>query len=92
MFYSNQKYTNRYSDQYWFEKVTTTTYKFVMEGNSLKYGRCGGKDGAADIDFSDLGMIDPSGGPYICLGTNIDGKRIVKITSTDEGYLMETSE
>ena len=89
MFRSNEKYTNRYRDQYWFEKISPTTYQFVMEGDSMKYGRYGGKEGEEGIDLSDLGMFDPSGGPYICLGTKVDDKPIVKIVSTDVGYVLE---
>jgi hypothetical protein len=89
MFNSNEKYTNRYHDQYRFEKVSPTTYKFVMEGTSMEYCRCGGKEGEETIDLNDLGMFDPSGGPYICLGTKVDNKPIVKIASTDAGYVVE---
>ena len=89
MFKSNEKYTNRYRDQYWFEKVSPSTYKFVMEGDSLKYCRYGGKEGVEGIDTSDLGMFDPSGGPYITLGTKVDGKPIVKIADTDAGFVVE---
>lgn len=91
MFKSNDKYTNRYHDQFWFEKVSPTTYKFVMEGTSMEYHRYGGKDGEQGINKSDLGMFDPSGGPYICLGTKVDNKPIVKIASTDVGYICEVS-
>lgn len=89
MFKSKERYTNRYRDSYWFEKVSPTTYKFVMDGDSLKYGRMGGKEGQEGIDLSDLGMFDPSGGPYIGLGTEVDGKPIVKIAAIDSGYVVE---
>ena len=89
MFVSNEKYTNRYRDQYWFEKISPTTYKFVMEGDSMQYCRYGGKEGQQGIDTSDLGMFDPSGGPCISLGTKIDCKTIVKIADTDAGFVVE---
>lgn len=89
MFVSDTKYTNRYRDEYWFEKLSPTTYKFVMEGDSIKYCRYGGKEGVEGIDISNLGMFDPSGGPYIGLGTKVDDKPIVKIASTDAGYVVE---
>lgn len=89
MFNSNQKYTNRYRNQYWFEQITNATYRFVMEGDSMKYCRYGGKEGQESIDPSDLGMFDPSGGPYIGLDTKVDGKRIVKIVYTDKGFVVE---
>ena len=89
MFKSNEKYTNRYRDQYWFEKVSSTTYRFVMEGDSMKYCRTGGKEGVEGIDTSNLGMFDPSGGPYVGLGIKIDNRPIKKIASTDAGFVME---
>ena len=88
MFKSNQKYTNRNRDQYWFEKVSPTMYRFVMEGDSMKYCRTGGKEGQESIDPSDLGMFDPSGGPYIGLGTKVDDKPVVAISSTDTGFVV----
>ena len=92
MFISNKKYTNRYRDQYWFEKVSPTKYKFVMEGTSMDYCRYGGKEGQEGLDTNDLGMFDPSGGPYICLGTKVDDKPVVKIASTDVGFVVEVGE
>ena len=89
MFKSNQKYTNRNRDQYWFEKVSPTTYRFVMEGDSMEYGRTGGKEGVEGIDPSDLGMFDPSGGPFVALGIKLDNKPIVKIANTDLGFVVE---
>jgi len=90
MFKSNEKYTNRNREEYWFEQMTNTTYRFVMEGDSIKYCRYGGK-GQNGIDPSDLGMFDPSGGPYIGLGTKVDDKPIVKIADTDMGFVVEVS-
>ena len=37
-------------------------------------------------------MFDPSGGPYICLGTKVDDKPVVKIASTDVGFVVEVGE
>ena len=89
MFKSNEKYTNRYRDQYWFEKVSPTTYLFVMEGDSMEYCRYGGREGVEGLDNSNLGMFDPSGGPFVALGIKIDNKPIVKISSTDAGFVVE---
>ena len=89
MFNSNEKYTNRYRDQYWFEKVSPTTYKLVMEGDSMKYCRYGGKESQEGIDPDNLGMFDPSGGPYVCLGTEIDSNPIVRISTTNDGFVVE---
>ena len=37
-------------------------------------------------------MFDPSGGPYVGLGTKIDGKKIVKISSLEDTFVVETSD
>ena len=62
---------NRYGDEYHWEKLNDKEYRFVMEGKSLEYGRVGGKEGQDSIDMNDLGMFDPSGGPYVGIGSRI---------------------
>ena len=62
---------NRYGDEYHWEKLNDNEYKFVMEGDSLKYCRYGGKEGQEKLDPNDLGMFDPSGGPYVAVGSKI---------------------
>ena len=92
MFKSQQVYKNRYGDEYHWEPYTQeNTYVFRMTGTSMEYCRYGGKDGEHGIDINDLGMFDPSGGPYICLGIKVDDKPIVKIASTDAGFVVEVS-
>lgn len=59
---------NRYGDEYHWEKLNDNEYKFVMEGDSMKYCRYGGKEGQEKLDVNDLGMFDPSGGPYVGIG------------------------
>lgn len=90
MFISKKMYTNRNQDKYYFQKVSPTLYRFVMEGDSIsmKYCRIGGKEGQDVINNHDLGMFDPSGGPCISLGTEIDGMTIVAIASTDAGFMV----
>lgn len=92
---------NRYGDEYHYEKIGENEYKFVMEGDSMKYCRFGGKAGQEGIDQDDLGMFDPSGGPYVAVGSKIfydeiqggekgDEPLIVeRIRSTDEGIFVE---
>jgi hypothetical protein len=92
---------NRYGDEYHYEKISENQYKFVMEGDSIKYCRFGGKDGQEGIDMNDLGMFDPSGGPYVAVGSKVyfdeiqggqkgDEPLIVeRIRSTDEGFIVE---
>ena len=67
---------NRYGDDYNFEKLSDNTYTIV--GN-LKYWRYGGREGQTQIDLNDLGFVDPSGGPFIAVGSTIHGRKIVRI-------------
>lgn len=67
---------NRYGDVYDFVQVGESTYQIA--GN-LKYWRFGGKEGQERIDFEDLGMADPSGGPFVELGMQLGGRKIVRI-------------
>jgi len=92
---------NRYGDEYHWEKLNDKEYKFVMEGDSMKYCRFGGQHLQEHIDYDDLGMFDPSGGPYVRIGSKIyfdeiqggqkgDEPLIVKrIRSTDDGITVE---
>ena len=69
---------NRYGDVYDFVQEGEDTYRITGD---LKYWRFGGKEGQDMIDMSDLGMADPSGGPYIELGMQLYGRRIVRISA-----------
>ena len=89
MFESNVQYTNRYRDKYVWTKLNESTFEFTMEGESMQYCRYGGKEGVEGIDTNDLGMFDPSGGPYVCLGMKIDGKEIKRLYSTSKGFGAE---
>ncbi len=68
---------NRYGDEYSFEKVGENTY--TINGH-LKYWRYGGREGQPQMDYSDLGFVDPSGGPFIAVGGTIEGRKITKIS------------
>lgn len=89
MFKSDTMYTNRYSDSYMWEVVDNHTYKFIMEDKVMKWCRFGGRKGVEGVDTSDLGMFDPSGGPYVCLGMEIDGKPITRLYSGEDGMYAE---
>jgi hypothetical protein len=67
---------NRYGNEYTFEKINENTY--TIKGD-LKYWRFGGREGQNGMDFSDLGFVDPSGGPFIAVGAEIEGRKIVRI-------------
>jgi hypothetical protein len=77
---------NRYGNEYHFEKVSENTYTIVGD---LSYWRFGGKQGVSGIDESDLGFVDPSGGPFISLGYLIDGRKVVRISAIGEIILFE---
>jgi len=89
---------NRYGDEYHWEKISDKEYKFVMEGDSMKYCRFGGKEGQSGIDPNDLGMFDPSGGPFVGIGHQLwdeqqgTYKTVKRIRSSDEGFIVEVSE
>ena len=89
MFESNKEYINRYRDTYRWTPKGDNKYLFEMGGNSMDYCRMGGREGVKGIDMSNLGMFDPSGGPYVGLGTEIDGKPIIRIGSTFNGMVVE---
>ncbi len=80
------KMRNRYGDEYSFEKISDNVYRIVGE---LSYWRCGGKEGQNTIDESDLGFVDPSGGPFIAVGSTIEGRKITRISADGETFLFE---
>ena len=90
MFQSKTTYKNRYGDRYrWEPSTLENAYVFRMEGTSMEFCRFGGREGQDRLYRNDLGMFDPSGGPYVALGTKIDGKEIVKIISLEDTFIVE---
>jgi hypothetical protein len=77
---------NRYGNEYTFEKVDENTYTIVGE---LSYWRYGGREGQNEMDFSDLGFVDPSGGPFISIGYPIEGRFIKRIRAVGEQLFFE---
>ena len=77
---------NRYGDEYNFKQVSENTYTIVGD---LKYWRYGGREGQEQMDFSDLGFVDPSGGPFIEIGMKIEGRKINRIRSVGEELFFE---
>ena len=84
-----KKYRNRYGDEYYYELVGENTYKFVMEGDSMKWCRFGGLENQHGVDYNDLGMFDPSGGPYVDIGSRLPIGVVKRLRSTDEGIIIE---
>jgi hypothetical protein len=69
---------NRYGDEYTFDRVDENTY--TIKGD-LKYWCFGGREGQERLDITDLGFVDPSGGPFIEIGAKIEGREIVSISA-----------
>lgn len=67
---------NRYGDVYEFVKVDENTYTIVGD---LKYWRFGGREGQNEFDWSNVGFVDPSGGPFISHGYGIEGRKVTNI-------------
>lgn len=67
---------NRHGDEYRFVKITENTY--TIEGD-LKYWRYGGQEGQERLDYTNLGFVDPSGGPFISIGYPIEGRKVTRI-------------
>lgn len=84
-----KKYRNRYNDVYYYEPVNEKTYKFVMEGDSMKWCRYGGLENTHGVDYNNLGMFDPSGGPYVALGDVLPIGKVKHLRSTDDGVIIE---
>lgn len=81
---------NRNGDEYWFNQIDENRWQFGMtEGCfSMKHCRVGGKEGQKDIDYNDLEFFDPSGGPFVSVGSKLFGKEIIKLASNDLGFLI----
>ena len=62
---------NRHGVEYSYVKYDDKLYRFNMAEEHMAYMRYGGKEGQEGIDFEDLGMFDPSGGPYVAVGGKI---------------------
>jgi len=77
---------NRYGDDYGFQKISENVYKTIGE---LKHWRCGGKEGTDGIDMNDLGFIDPSGGPFLTIGMQIEGRPIKRISMICDTAFLE---
>jgi len=84
---------NRSGVEYEFRKLSDKLYEFVMDKNELKYCRFGGHDGEDFVNDSNLGMFDPSGGPYIAVGMEFKpGETVSKIELIDGKILIHARE
>jgi hypothetical protein len=62
---------NRHGVEYSYVKYDDNLYRFNMDEEHIKYMRFGGKEGQDGIDRTDLGFFDPSGGPFVAVGSEI---------------------
>jgi hypothetical protein len=76
---------NRYGNEYHF--VKTRINEYTIEGD-LSYWRFGGREGVEGMDKNNLGFADPSGGPFISLGYEIEGKKVTNIALTENGIIF----
>lgn len=74
---------NRYGVEYNYVKYNDNLYRFNMSEEGMKYMRFGGKEGQEGIDHNDLGMFDPSGGPYVAVGSKIYWDEIHEATKQE---------
>jgi len=76
---------NRYGNEYHFVKTGDNEYTIKGE---LTHWRFGGKEGEEGVSSSDLGFVDPSGGPFISIGYEIEGRKVTNIASNSEGIFF----
>jgi len=76
---------NRYGNEYHFEKIGDNEY--TIKGD-LSYWRFGGREGVEGVDMNNLGYVDPSGGPFISHGYEIEGRKVTNIASNSEGIFF----
>jgi len=76
---------NRYGNEYHFEKTGDNEY--TIKGD-LSYWRFGGREGVEGFDMSNLGFADPSGGPFISIGYEIEGRKVTNIANNSEGIFF----
>jgi hypothetical protein len=62
---------NRHGVEYTFVKYDDNLYRFNMDEEHIWYMRFGGKEDQDGIDMTDLGFFDPSGGPFVAVGSKI---------------------
>jgi hypothetical protein len=74
---------NRHGVVYTFVKYDDNLYRFNMDEEHIKYMRFGGKEDQDGIDMTDLGFFDPSGGPFVAVGSKIYWDEIHEATKQE---------
>ena len=75
---------NRYGNEYSFVKTGDNEYTIAGD---LEYWRYGGREGV-EMAFDNLGFVDPSGGPFISIGYEIEGRKVTNIAVNLEGIFF----
>ena len=78
-----EKYTNRYGDEYTFTILKDKDILWQGPFEHLRFS----KD-----DNENITMVDPSGGPYIEAGESLFGRTVESFQSVDEGFLIKTKQ
>lgn len=81
-------YQNRYGADYWFEPLDNGAYKFCMSETEMAHCRMGAD---ASGDFTNLSFFDPSGGPFISVGSRLEFGTVNKITVGDTGIVVHVN-
>ena len=84
---------NRYGVEYSFTRVEDNLYRFNIAESEMIVMRMGGQDYQDEIDMEDLGFFDPSGGPFVEVGSKIyldkEPLTVTRIMSREEGIFVE---
>lgn len=78
-----EKKKNRYGTEYWFEPVSEDQVKICGD---LDHWRFIGT--AEGLKPEALGAVDPEGGPFIALGSTIDGKTVSHIDGSGDDIIF----
>jgi hypothetical protein len=83
---------NRYGVEYSFTRVEDNIYRFNIAESEMSVMRMGSRK-EAEIDMEDLGFFDPSGGPFVEVGSKIyldkEPLIVTRIMSREEGIFVE---
>ena len=76
---------NRYGTEYEFVNLGNDTYTITGD---LDHWRFGGREGVEGVSMDDLGFVDPSGGPFIAVGDEVEGHKVKRISVNSEGIFF----
>ena len=83
---------NRYGVEYSFTRVEDHMYRFNIAESEMSVMRMGSRE-EAEIDMEDLGFFDPSGGPFVEVGSKIywdkEPLTVTRIMSREDGIFVE---